>query len=180
MRNALQTAITIPDKADDSLRTSMGFDSFLHNTQLPRWFPLSNLHIGQHKVLSLMNMKKDNNGNVIWDAEAAATGATSLSGTHVPMESRTRYRVGVMGGGISGLACCLELLRLCDSQKIDVEVILLEGRSRLGGRLFTDKESFKYSDGTTPFPVDLGAGWIHVSKSPYKGMWCMHRKTTDF
>ena len=161
MRNGLQTAVTIPDKIDDSMRTSMGFDSFLHSTQLPRWFPLSNLHIGQHKVLNLMNMKRDNSGNVIWDAESAATGATSLMGTHVPMESRTHYRVGVMGGGIAGLACCLELLRLAESQKIELEVVLLEGRSRLGGRLFTDRETFKYGDGATPFPVDLGAAWIH-------------------
>lgn len=161
MRNALQAAIAISDKADDTMRTSMGFDSFLHGTQLPRWFPLSNLHIGQHKVLSLMNMKKDNNGNVIYDAEAANIGAAALKGTHVNMESRARYRVGVMGGGIAGLACCLEILRLCDSQKIDVEVVLMEGRSRLGGRLFTDRETFKYEDGKTPFPVDLGAGWIH-------------------
>lgn len=161
MRNALQAAITVSDKGGDSMRTSMGFDSFLHNTQLPKWFPLSNLHIGQHKVLSIMNMKKDNNGNVIWDAEAAASAGTSLMGTHVPMEARPCYRVGVLGGGIAGLACCLELLRLGDSQDIDIEVVLIEGRSRLGGRLFTDRESFKCSDGTTPFPVDLGAGWIH-------------------
>jgi len=137
----------------------MGFDSFLHGTQLPEWFPLSNLHIGQHKVLSLMNMKKDHNGNVIWDAEAASQAASFK--THVPFESRNHFRVGVMGGGIAGLACCLELLRSFGSQGIDVEVILLEGRNRLGGRLLTDKETFTYSDGTTPFPVDLGAGWIH-------------------
>lgn len=142
------------------MRTSMGFDSFLQSTHLPRWFPLSNLHIGQHKVLSMMNMKKDNNGNVIWDAEAAASAGTSLKGTHVPMEARLSYRVGVLGGGIAGLACCLELLRLCDAQDIDIEVVLLEGRTRLGGRLFTDRETFKCADGT-PFPVDLGAGWIH-------------------
>ena len=141
------------------MRTSMGFDSFLNSTYLPRWFPLSNLHVGQHKLLSMLNMKKDSSGNAVWDPESTGTG--SLKGTHVPMEPRSCYRVGVMGGGISGLACCLELLRLCDSQNIDIEVVLLEGRSRLGGRLLTDRETFKRSDGLTPFPVDLGAGWIH-------------------
>lgn len=140
----------------------MGFDSFLQNTHLPSWFPLANMHIGQHKVLSLLNMKKDNNGNVIWDAAAElAVTASSLTGTHVPMESRKRYRIAVMGAGISGLACALEVLRLCDDEKIDVEVVVLEGRSRLGGRLLTDKTTFKLANGTTPFPVDLGAGWIH-------------------
>jgi hypothetical protein len=137
----------------------MGFDSFLNGTYLPKWFPLSNLHVGQHKLLSMLNMKKDSSGNAVWDPDATGTG--SLKGTHVPMEPRNRYRVGVMGGGISGLACCLELLRLCDVQNIDIEVVLLEGRSRLGGRLLTDREAFKRTDGLTPFPVDLGAGWIH-------------------
>lgn len=162
MRNTLQTAITISDKPNDLFRTSMGFDSFLLNTHLPSWFPLANMHIGQHKVLSLLNMKKDNNGNVVWDADAeSAVNASALTGTHVPMESRSRYRIGVMGGGIAGLACALELLRLCDNENIDLEVVLLEGRSRLGGRLLTDKTTFKRGDGKTPFPVDLGAGWIH-------------------
>jgi Flavin containing amine oxidoreductase len=141
------------------MRTSMGFDSFLNSTYLPRWFPLSNLHVGQHKLLSMLNMKKDGSGNAVWDPDATGTG--SLQGTHVPMEPRNRYRVGVMGGGISGLACSLELLRLGDSQDIDIEVVLLEGRNRLGGRLLTDRETFKRTDGSTPFPVDLGAGWIH-------------------
>ena len=107
-------------------------------------------------------MKKDNNGNVVWDAAAeSAVTASSLTGTHVPMESRSRYRIAVMGAGIAGLACALELLRLCENEKIEVEVILIEGRSRLGGRLLTDTSTFKRTDGKTPFPVDLGAGWIH-------------------
>lgn len=163
MRNALQTAVSIHDeKVDDTMRTSMGFDSFLHGTHLPKWFPLSNHHIGQHKVLSLLNMKRDNNGNAIWNVDSeTAVSSSVLQGTHVPMESRQVYRIGIMGGGISGLACALELLRLCKNESINVQVVLLEGRSRLGGRLLTDKESFKRCDGVTPFPVDLGAGWIH-------------------
>jgi hypothetical protein len=36
------------------MRTSMGFNSFLQNTLLPSWYPLSNLH-SQAKVLSLMD-----------------------------------------------------------------------------------------------------------------------------
>ena len=161
MRNALQTAISIPDQQiDDSMRTSMGFESFLHGTQLPQWFPLSNLQIGQHKVLSLLNMKRDNTGRAVWDLDAEASSSV-LQGTHVPMSPRNVYRVGIMGGGISGLSCALELLRLCRNENIDVQVVLLEGRPRLGGRLLTDRETFKRSDGSTPFPVDLGAGWIH-------------------
>jgi hypothetical protein len=47
------------------------------------------------------------------------------------------------------------------SEKIDIEVVLLEGKSCLAGRLCTDKETFKSGDGVTPFPVDLSASWIH-------------------
>lgn len=140
------------------MRLSMGFETFLHTTQLPKWFPLANLQT-QNKVLSMLNMKKDNSGKIIWDAEAESTPA--LQGTHVPMEPRSRFRIGIIGGGIAGLACALEVLRLCEKESVDVQVVLLEGRSRLGGRLWTDDETFKFDDGTTPFPVDLGASWIH-------------------
>jgi Flavin containing amine oxidoreductase len=141
----------------------MGFQSFLHNTQLPNWFPLSNLHVGQQKVLSMLNMKKDNNGNVVWDdtARPYVDSLTVSSSDLIPMESRSRYRVCVVGGGIAGLSCCLELFRICERERIDVEIVLLEGRSRLGGRLWTDRDTFKAKDGATSFPVDLGASWIH-------------------
>jgi Flavin containing amine oxidoreductase len=142
---------------------SMGFQSFLHNTQLPNWFPLSNLHVGQQKVLSMLNMKKDNNGNVVWDdtARPYVDSLTVSSADLIPMEPRSRYRVCVVGGGIAGLSCCLELFRICERERINVEIVLLEGRSRLGGRLWTDRDTFKARDGATSFPVDLGASWIH-------------------
>lgn len=141
---------------------SMGFQSFLQSTLLPSWFPLSNLQIGQQKVLSLLNMKKDSNGNAVWDDTARPYVDNSVGSIAalIPMEPRSRYRVCVVGGGIAGLSCCLELFRICERERIDVEIVLMEGRSRLGGRLWTDRDSFKASDGA-PFPVDLGASWIH-------------------
>lgn len=141
----------------------MGFQSFLQTTPFPDWFPLSNLQVGQQKVLSLLNMKKDNNGNITWDESTNqyADGFKFPNEGLIPMEPRSRYRICIVGGGIAGLSCCLELLRICDRERIDVEIVLVEGRSRFGGRLMTDQCTFKGKDGITPFPVDLGASWIH-------------------
>ena len=137
----------------------MGFQTFLQTTDLPPWFPLSNLPVRQQKVLSILNMKKENNGTAIWDEKQP--GELPVAANFIPMKPRSRFRVCVVGGGISGLSCCAEIFRECEREHIPVEVVLLEGRNRLGGRLWTDRETFKYKDGATPFPVDLGASWIH-------------------
>ena len=55
--------------------------------------------------------------------------------------------VVVVGGGVSGAAAAAQLT----SQ--GHQVVMLEARSRLGGRINTD-HSF-------PMPIDLGASWIH-------------------
>jgi monoamine oxidase len=57
-------------------------------------------------------------------------------------------RVLVLGGGIAGLVAAWELHRA------GVAVELLEARDRVGGRLWT-------SDEYGPFPVELGAEFIH-------------------
>lgn len=141
----------------------MGFDSFMKSTPLPEWYPLSNISGSQSKVLDMLSMKKDHNGNLVWDQEKTSTVSLSQapSVSRVPMEDRKRYRVAVAGGGIAGLSCCLELLQHCEREGIDVEVTLLEARNRLGGRLWTDRTAFKGKGGTDYFPVDLGASWIH-------------------
>jgi monoamine oxidase len=143
----------------------MGFQYFLQSTTLPDWFPLSNLQVGQQKVLSLLNMKKDSRGNAIWDDASRPYLDSYLLTSNItkliPMEPRSRYRVCVVGGGIAGLSCCLELFRICERERIDVEVVLVEGRSRIGGRLWTDHDTFKTADSNAKFAVDLGASWIH-------------------
>ncbi|KAL3592683.1 hypothetical protein D5086_011323 [Populus alba] len=53
----------------------------------------------------------------------------------------------VIGGGIAGVAAAHAL------HDASIEVVLLESRDRLGGRVHTD-----FSFG---FPVDLGASWLH-------------------
>lgn len=163
------SALHVPDrtKGNDqvhALRTSMGLQSFLNFTSLPNWFPLSNLKVGQQKVLSLLNMKKDSSGNVVWNSSAKSLTNSSLLNVPqaklIPMEPRSRYRVCVVGGGIAGLSCCLELFRISDRERIDLEVVLVEGRNRLGGRIWTDHSTFK-TDENDSFPADLGASWIH-------------------
>lgn len=57
-------------------------------------------------------------------------------------------RVIVIGAGLAGLAAAREL------QDQAYEVVVLEGRDRIGGRLWT---STKWAD----IPLDMGASWIH-------------------
>jgi len=149
---------------------SLGFNSFLQTVSLPDWFPLANLQVGQSKVLSLLNMKKDNNGNVIYDENAAVVKTEFPQAQFpveiIPMEARPCFRVCVVGGGVAGLSCCLEIFRICEQDRIEVEVVLVEGRSRLGGRLWTDRETFKTAEGKV-FAVDLGGAWIHgIDQNP--------------
>lgn len=70
------------------------------------------------------------------DAEAGAAAASS------------RRRVIVIGAGISGLAAAQRL------RSAGLEVLVLEARDRLGGRVFT-------SDNWRGPAMDLGASWIH-------------------
>lgn len=141
------------------MRMSMGLHDFMRSTAMPTWFPLSNLQVGQQKVLNILSMKKDSNGNVVWDKKANEERERSVRIADEAMEQRSRYRIIVVGGGIAGLSASLELLKQCDQEKLDVEVVLLEGRDRLGGRLSTDGNIFSWKG--EPFPVDLGASWIH-------------------
>ncbi len=63
-------------------------------------------------------------------------------------------KIIVVGAGIAGLSTARTL------QKWGYEVIVLEARSRVGGRIWTSR---KWEDA----PLDLGASWIHgVSGNP--------------
>jgi monoamine oxidase len=75
-------------------------------------------------------------------------GATNIS------PSADKKRVIVIGAGIAGLAAARKL------QSNNCEVVVLEARERIGGRIWT-------SDKWKETPLDLGASWIHgVEKNP--------------
>ena len=131
------------------LRTSMNFHTFLRNTLLPTWYPLCNLPSATSKILNILQMKKIDGGTIGWKTKVDEPDVMS-------MQQRHYFRVGVLGAGLAGLSTCLELLKLSKSatEGLDLEVVLLESRGRVGGRVETDRITFQT-------PVDLGASWIH-------------------
>ncbi len=58
----------------------------------------------------------------------------------------------VVGAGVSGLAAARAIAKAGGS------VLVLEGRNRIGGRIWTER-SF------APIPIELGASWIHGPKA---------------
>lgn len=62
--------------------------------------------------------------------------------------SIAQEKVIIIGAGISGLSAGKSL------QEAGYEVVLLEARDRVGGRVWTDRSTGK--------PLDLGASWIHA------------------
>lgn len=70
----------------------------------------------------------------------------SSYGENVRRKSHTPSAI-VIGSGFAGIAAANAL------RNASFEVVLLESRDRIGGRIHTD-----YSFG---FPVDLGASWLH-------------------
>jgi monoamine oxidase len=65
---------------------------------------------------------------------------------HANAAPRRRSSVIVIGAGMAGLAAAREL------RERDFEVTVVEGRDRIGGRMWTDR--------SLGVPVDLGAAWI--------------------
>ncbi|MCB0101776.1 MAG: FAD-dependent oxidoreductase [Anaerolineales bacterium] len=65
----------------------------------------------------------------------------------VTNKTSTKTEVLVLGAGISGLAAARTLMG------DDWDVIVLEARDRVGGRIWTDT--------TLGVPLDMGASWIH-------------------
>jgi glycine/D-amino acid oxidase-like deaminating enzyme len=61
-------------------------------------------------------------------------------------------RVCIVGGGLSGLVCSLDLARAFASTQEPLQLFLLEAGARLGGRAHTSAAS--------AYGVDLGGAWI--------------------
>src|SRR5687767_12024597 len=85
------------------------------------------------------------------------------------MQAKTATKLAkvlVVGAGMSGLTAARELaLR-------GIEVVVLEARDRIGGRIWTDS--------SIGAPVDLGAAWIHgITGNPVAQLARHHKiKTT--
>lgn len=80
--------------------------------------------------------------------------STLLMSSLVPTaacSASVRKRVVVVGAGISGLGAAVAL------RKAGFEIIVVEARNRIGGRIHT---STRWPD----LPIDLGASWIHGTK----------------
>ena len=76
----------------------------------------------------------------------AALNSANNSATGAVVQNRRR--IIIIGAGLAGLAAARKL------KAYGHDVLILEGRNRIGGRIQT---STQWSD----FPVDLGATWIH-------------------
>jgi phytoene dehydrogenase-like protein len=86
--------------------------------------------------------------------QGAAAGAVTGASSCIPMLSAVAQTAAargtsviVIGAGVAGLAAARRLTRE------GFAVTVLEGRNRIGGRVWTD-----VIDGV---PMDVGAGWIH-------------------
>jgi monoamine oxidase len=87
-------------------------------------------------------------------AAALATSAFATSSEAQRPTALRRETIIVVGAGIAGLAAAARLA------SAGQQVIVLESRDRVGGRLWTSR---KWADA----PLDLGASWIHgVTKNP--------------
>ncbi|CAF1628866.1 unnamed protein product [Adineta ricciae] len=68
----------------------------------------------------------------------------------------------IVGAGAAGIAAAIEL------QSTNLTFVILEARDRIGGRAYTDRETF------APTRVDLGASWIH-SYGPQNILYSFHQ-----
>lgn len=86
------------------------------------------------------------------------------------MGSENREKVIVVGAGIAGIAAARSL------QNQGYAVTILEGRNRIGGRVWTDD--------SLGVPIDLGASWIHgIQGNPIAQLaqkWRVDTVTTDY
>ncbi|HEY6601474.1 MAG TPA: FAD-dependent oxidoreductase, partial [Xanthobacteraceae bacterium] len=81
------------------------------------------------------------------------------------MASSSDTEVVIIGGGAAGIAAAR---RIADAR---LDCLLLEARSRLGGRACTINSEF---------PIDLGCGWLHsADRNPWREVAEMQGRSID-
>lgn len=80
---------------------------------------------------------------------ALALPAILAGGTRV--NASTKGRIAIIGAGLAGLSAARDLVQR------GVEVIVVEARDRIGGRIWTSRD---WPD----MPMDMGASWVHGVK----------------
>ena len=75
------------------------------------------------------------------------------------------YDVVIVGAGASGMECALSLL----ARSPTMQIVILEGSDRIGGRIFTTTESISVNGENLRFPYDHGAAWVHGTKPDEEG-----------
>ena len=83
---------------------------------------------------------------------AGAGAAQTAGGTDVERATQTDYDVIVIGGGFSGVTAAR------DCGKNSLRTLLLEAKSRLGGRTFDAQFRGHH--------IELGGTWVHWTQSP--------------
>jgi monoamine oxidase len=80
---------------------------------------------------------------------------------------KSEVEVAIVGGGAAGIAAAGRL------GEAGIDAVILEARSRLGGRAWTLKDS----DG---FALDMGCGWLHsADRNPWLAIAQGQRRTID-
>lgn len=110
---------------------------------------LPTLHVG------MMNKREF----LKWVALALLGSSTGAFGSQHDRNRKTGHkRILVLGAGLAGLAAAREL------SQVGHQVVVLEARDRIGGRVWT-------SSAWPKNPLDLGATWIHgVTGNPITGL----------
>lgn len=89
--------------------------------------------------------------------QLAALALSHLSLNRWAWAETPQEHILVIGAGMAGLSAATHL------QQRGYRITVLEGRSRLGGRIWTDT--------SLGLPLDLGAAWIHgIHKNPIKAL----------
>ena len=87
-------------------------------------------------------------------SSSASNSNTAQPPTNTPVSPPATTRVIIIGAGAAGLSAGFEL------QNAGLDVVVLEARDRMGGRVWSDRRDNQQS-------VDLGAAWIHgISGNP--------------